>query len=75
MCIDYRGVNSKTAEDAYPIPSIEELVQEVADSTFITTLDLAKGYYQIPLAEQDMEKTAFVSPRGKFEFTVLPFGL
>lgn len=75
LCIDYRGLNRVTSTDAYPMPRVEELVDRVAPAKFITTMDLCKGYYQVPLAEATREKTAFVIPYSKFHFCRMPFGL
>lgn len=75
MCVDYRGLNKVTSTDIYPMPRIEELLDKVAPTEYITTMDLCKGYYQVPLAEEDKAKTAFLTPMGKFQFTRMPFGL
>ena len=75
ICVDYRKLNAKTKFDAYPMPRIEEMLDAVGKSQNITTLDLAKGYWQVPLEEADKEKLAFVSPLGLYQFTVMPFGL
>ena len=75
MCIDYRRLNAVTKDDLYPLPRIEELLDTVSGANYITTIDLAKGYYQIPVNEDDQEKTAFVTPMGKYEFMKMPFGL
>lgn len=75
MCIDYRRLNSVTKDDLYPLPRIEELLETVSGASYISTIDLAKGYYQIPVAPEDQEKTAFVTPTGKYEFMRMPFGL
>ena len=75
MCIDYRQLNAITTDDPYPLPRIEELLDSVATANYISTIDLSKGYYQIPISPKDQAKTAFVTPSGKFEFTKMPFGL
>ena len=75
FCVDYRRLNQLSKFDAYPMPRIEEVFESVGSSTVITTLDLASGYWQIPMAEGSREKTAFATPFGLFEFTVMPFGL
>ena len=54
---------------------VDELIDRVGKANFITTLDLTTGYWQIPMADKDKCKTAFVTPFGSFQFTVMPFGL
>lgn len=73
--IDYRKLNRVTTPDPYPMPKIEELVETLANAKFITTLDLTKGYWQVPVAPEAREKTAFVTPFGKYQFQRMPFGL
>ena len=66
LCVDYRKLNQNTKFDAYPMPRIEELLDRIGDAHFITILDLAKGYWQVPMSAEDREKMAFVSPNGLF---------
>ena len=75
LCIDYKKLNALTKFDAYPMPRIDEMLDNIGRSKYLTTLDLAKGYWQIPMEETDKEKTAFTSPLGLFQFTTMPFGL
>ena len=75
VCIDYRKVNEVTTADPYYMASMEEILERVGSSKVISKLDLAKGFYQVVVEPQSQEKTAFVSPYGKFEFTRMPFGL
>ena len=75
MCTDFRRLNSVTKDDAYPFPHTEELIEKAAAANWCSTLDLAKGYYQVPIAPADIEKTAFITTAGKFEYTAMPFGL
>lgn len=56
------------------MPALKELIHKAAPAKFITTLNLAKGYYQVPLDEESIQKTAFVTDHGKFEFVTLPLG-
>ena len=66
MCVDYRKLNNVTTNDPYPLPYIEELIANIGPSKFISTLDLTKGYYQVPVNPKHCEKTAFVTPYGKY---------
>jgi hypothetical protein len=61
--------------DAYPIPRTEQMLEKIATVKFISTIDLTKGYWQIPLDEQTIYKYAFITPRGLFEFIVMQFGM
>ncbi|PIK45092.1 hypothetical protein BSL78_18045 [Apostichopus japonicus] len=74
-CIDYRKLNNVTTKDSYPLPRIDDSLDTLAGSKWFSTLDLASGYWQVEVAEQDRHKTAFVTNRGLFQFKVLPFGL
>ncbi len=73
--VDYRKLNKISTPDPYPMPRIEELVDNLSSARFITTLDLTKGYWQVPVEEKSREKTAFVTPFGKYQFRRMPFGL
>ena len=75
FCVDYRKVNAIAKFDAYPMPRVEEIFESIGSATIISNLDLAKGYWQIPLEEESKEKTAFATPFGLYEFEVMPFGL
>ena len=74
-CGDYRRLNSVTIPDRYPLPNIANFTARVASSTVFSKLDLQKGYYQVPMAPEDVCKTAIITPFGMFEFLRLPFGL
>ena len=75
MCVDYQKLNAVTTGDPYPLPHIEDLINDIGRAKYITTLDLTKGYYQVPMEEDSREKTAFVTPCGKHQFVTMPFGL
>ena len=75
LCIDYRRLNEVSKFDAYPMPRIDDLLERLGGAEYLTSLDLTKGYWQIPLRPGDKEKTAFVTPKGLFQFSRMPFGL
>uniref|UniRef100_A0A1X7V1E0 Reverse transcriptase domain-containing protein n=1 Tax=Amphimedon queenslandica TaxID=400682 RepID=A0A1X7V1E0_AMPQE len=75
FCVDFWMLNSVATFHSYPMPRIEEMFETVGGARIMTTLDLAKGYWQIPLDESSREKTAFATPDGLYEFEVMPFGL
>lgn len=73
--VDYRRLNVVTKKDAYPLPLIEETLIKLREATIFTTMDLKNGYWQVPMKASDLQKTAFVTPGGLYEFLVMPFGL
>ncbi|KMQ86113.1 gag-pol polyprotein [Lasius niger] len=74
-CGDYRGLNAATTPDKYPLPHISDFAHGLYGKNIFSTLDLEKAYYHIPVAEEDVQKTAVITPFGLFEFTAMPFGL
>jgi hypothetical protein len=74
-CGDYRRLNLATTHDRYPLPSILDLSNKLHGCKFFSCIDFVKSYHQIPMAAQDMDKTAIITPFGLFEYLFMPFGL
>ncbi|XP_061119601.1 uncharacterized protein LOC133142388 [Conger conger] len=75
FCNDFRRLNDVSLCDAYPMPRVDELIERLGPARFISTLDLTRGYWQVPLTPRAREKTAFATPTGLYQYTVLPFGV
>ena len=75
FCVDFRQLNAVTKKDAQPLPRIDETLDVLGSALWFSCLDLTSGYWQVEVAPEDREKTAFVTPCGLFQFCVMPFGL
>jgi len=73
--VDFRQINKVTVFDAEPMPKTEDIYAKLAKAGYFSTLDFCRGYWQIPMATEDREKTAFSTPFGLFHFVRMPFGL
>ncbi|CAM4703830.1 unnamed protein product [Caretta caretta] len=75
FCVDYQKLSAITVSDAYPMPRPDELLDKLGGARYLTTMDLTKGYWQVPLDADARLKSAFITPLGLYEFLTLPFGL
>ncbi|GJX63359.1 putative nucleotidyltransferase, ribonuclease H [Tanacetum coccineum] len=75
VCIDYRKLNNATRKDHFPLPFIDQMLERLAGHEYYCFLDGFSGYFQIPIAPEDQEKTTFTCPYGTFAYKRMPFGL
>ena len=75
VCVDFRKLNKITKVDPEPMTTAEDLFRRLSGKKYLSKIDLTKGYWQIPVAPEDVHKTAFVTPDGQYEFMRMPFGM
>lgn len=75
MCVDYRELNANTRPEHYPLPRIDEQIDRLNGAHFFSSLDMAAGYHQIHVEAESVERTAFVTRDGQYEYLAMPFGL
>jgi len=75
VCVDFRRLNQVTMGDAFPLPNITDILDQLGKSKYYSTLDLAQGYHEVPMNPEDRKKTAFFTDKGHFEASRMPFGL
>ncbi|GJV75315.1 putative nucleotidyltransferase, ribonuclease H, partial [Tanacetum coccineum] len=75
VCIDYRKLNDVTRKDHFPLPFIDQILERLSGNDYYCFLDGFLGFFQIPIALEDQEKTTFTCPYGTFAYRRMPFGL
>ena len=73
FCVDYRELNAVTKPDTFPLPKIDDLLDQLGNTKYFSTLDLPSGFWQVQVHPNSRAKTAFVIPQGLHEFCVMPF--
>src|SRR5271170_4244830 len=75
MCVDYRQLNARTEKNSYPLPRIQECINQLGHARFLSKIDLTSSYWQVRIKDKDVPKIAFNTRNGKYKFLVMPFGL
>ena len=75
LCVDYRPLNAITVADVYPLPRIDEMIDNAGKAKWFTKMDLHSGFHQIRLHPSHIERTAFKTKYGTYQYRVMPFGL
>ncbi|KAK8372347.1 hypothetical protein O3P69_008288 [Scylla paramamosain] len=75
MCVDYRKVNAVTVPDSFPLPRMDDIIDDLGRARYVSKFDLLQGYYQLGLTERASQISAFITPEGLYHFKVLPFGM
>jgi len=75
LCVDYKQLNKMTIKNKYPLPRIDDLMDQLHGSSVFSMIDLRSGYHQILVKADDVQKTTFRSRYGHYEYVVMPFGV
>ena len=75
FCVDYRQLNAVTKKDVFPLPHIDDLLDQLQGKCVFSTFDTRRGYWQISVSAESKQKTAFITHEGLFEFDVMPYGV
>ena len=75
MCVDYRPLNAVTIKNKYPLPTIDDLFDQLSGAKVFSKIDLRTGYHQLKIKKEDIPKTAFTTRYGLYEYTVMSFGI
>ena len=75
ICVDYRKLNARTTQTQFYMPLLDEILDDIGQSTVVSKMDLSEGFHQMPVKQKDRAKNAFVCPMGKFHLNRMPFGL
>ena len=75
FCTDFRKLNAVTKTDSYPIPRIDDCIDKIGPTKFVSKFDLLKGYWQVPLTEHAKRVSAFVTLKGLYQYKIMPFGM
>ena len=75
ICTDFGKVIDKAKSDSFPIPRIEDCIDQIGNAKFVSTFDMLKGYWQVPFTQQACKISAFVTPSGLYQYKVMPFGM